>query len=152
MKSLFGLVLVIAAGCSNPKETVRTEAYDALVAAEQSSKPKIAFMQYYFHPGKKFYDRNLDGQCDYEVLDEGYGEDGYGTVKKDDDFDGWYEVMIVEGGIELTRSNTVIREQVPKPPRKKDRPCTSCTKCPPWRSSREDQNVQDRGRLQVFMM
>ena len=44
------------------------------------------------------------------------------------------------------------RGQVPKPPRKKDRLCASCTKYPAWRSSKDDQNAQDRGRLQVFMM
>ena len=70
-------------------------------------------MQYYFHPGKTFYDRNLDGRCDYEVLDEGFGTDGYQTVKKDDNYDGWYDVKIYEGGFDHTYSKKEIREQVP---------------------------------------
>ena len=62
-------------------------------------------------------DRNRDGRCDLEEKDDGFGTDGYRTLLLDNDFDGYHDIEIREGGYAGTYEEREVHRPVRGVPR-----------------------------------
>ncbi len=83
-----------------------------LIFSQDDAKP---LQNHWYLGNREFADNNGDGRIDWEVTSDGaWGTDGYGRVKRDVDFDGFYDEEREAGGIAgEIRWSRPIHEAVP---------------------------------------